>query len=158
MRPVRWSRVTNQFAAPGRYASQADAHGPAGHHTGVDFGKHRSPLKEISGLPVRSVTPGVVVISGSNNTMGNWVGVYYGRDNVTITYWHLASRHVVAGNTIAKGDVLGLVGSTGNSTAPHLHVQVNKGSGFDYRGHINPWPWVGGMRWWRRRFQRSGAE
>jgi murein DD-endopeptidase MepM/ murein hydrolase activator NlpD len=159
-RPVRFARVTNPFAAPGGYASRADSHGRAGHHTGVDFGKMLVPrLREIKGQAVCSSTPGQVVISDRNDTMGNWVGVYYAPDNVTITYWHMSDRQVRVGMTVARGDVLGHVGSTGNSTAPHLHVQVNKGRGFDYHGHIAPGRWVQGWAWARgqraRRARRS---
>jgi murein DD-endopeptidase MepM/ murein hydrolase activator NlpD len=151
MRPIRWSRVTNPFAAPGGYASRSDAHGPAGHHTGIDFGKHLTPLVEIEGLPVRSCTPGTVVISEYNSTMGNWVGVYYANADVTLTYWHLDSRNGrYVGERVNRGDVIGFVGSTGNSTAPHLHVQANYGRGFDYHGHIDPSRWVMRMGWWRR--------
>lgn len=147
-RPVRFCRITNPFAAPGSYASNTDAHGRAGHHTGIDFGKMLVPrLMEIDGKPVCSATPGVVVISEFNDWAGNWVGVYYDRDDVTITYWHLRSRRVKVGTLVQRGDVLGEVGSTGNSTAPHLHVQANHGRGFEYHDHVPPGRWVRG-RWW----------
>lgn len=152
MRPVRWSRVTNRFAqmpTGPKYASRADSHGPAGHHTGVDFGRHLLPLKAIEGLPVRSSTPGVVVVSDYDATLGNWVAVYYARDDVTISYWHLAKRHTGVGQVVAMGDVVGFVGSTGNSTAAHLHVQANRGRGLDYHGHIHPGRWISGTKWWK---------
>lgn len=149
-RPLRYCRITNPFGAPGGYASDADRHGPAGHHTGIDFGRSLvPPLVTLEGRPIRSSTPGVVVISNYNDTMGNWVGVYYARDNVTITYWHMQRRNVHVGDTIARGKVIGWVGSTGNSTAPHLHVQANHGRGFDYDGHIAPGRWVRGRLWAR---------
>lgn len=149
LRPLRWCRITNEFAAPGSYASHSDSHGAAGHHTGIDFGKHLIPLIEVDGKPVRSSTDGVVVISEYNSTMGNWVGVYHAPDDVTITYWHMAGRNVEVGQAIAAGKVIGRVGSTGNSTAPHLHVQANRGRGFDYHGHIAPGDWVRGVDWAR---------
>lgn len=149
MRPVRWSRITNPFATRGHYASHADRHGPAGHHTGLDFGKHVSG-RAIEGLAVRSVTPGVVVHSSYDATLGNWVGVYHADDDVTLTYWHLQIRYKSDGERVGKGDVLGRVGNTGNSTAPHLHVQINRGRGFDYHAHIDPRPWMLGMRWWMK--------
>lgn len=149
MRPVRYGRVTNPFGAPGGYASRDDAHGRAGHHTGTDWGKMLVPrLVEIEGKPVRSCTPGLVVISEWNSTMGNWVGVYYAADDVTITYWHLKDRKVARGDRVAQGQIIGHVGNTGNSTAPHLHVQVNRGNGFNYHGHISPVPWCRGGAWW----------
>jgi murein DD-endopeptidase MepM/ murein hydrolase activator NlpD len=142
MRPVFFSRVTQGFGVmPSgvKYASHADKHGPAGHHTGIDFGSLWP--RPIDGKPVRACTPGTVVISDYNTTMGHWVGVYYATDNVTITYWHMSRRDVRVGQFVRRGDRLGNVGTTGNSTAPHLHVQVNHGRGFDYNAHIAPGWW-----------------
>lgn len=138
MLPVLPCRVSNRFAAPGSYASNVDRHGPAGHHTGIDFGA-AWPIP-IAGRLVRSVLPGEVVISEFNSTMGNWVGVYNADEDVLITYWHLENRHVKVGDWVQVFAPVGVVGSTGNSSAPHLHVQMNRGRGFDYHGHINPWP------------------
>jgi len=138
MLPVSVSRVSQPFADPGGYASRADKHGPAGHHTGLDFGA-RWPIP-IAGRVVRSVTPGEVVISEHNPTMGHWVGVYNHEDDVLMTYWHLQKRSVALGEWVQVYAVLGRVGNTGNSTAAHLHVQANRGPSFDYHGHINPWP------------------
>lgn len=156
MRPVFYARISQRFAAPGTYASKSDEHGRAGHHTGIDFGA-LWPVP-IEGKPVRSATGGRVLWSEWNSTMGHWVGVYYPRDNVTISYWHMAGRFVRQGQIIDKGHMLGRVGSTGNSSAPHLHVQVNRGRGFNYAGHIHPAPWcTGGLAWWTR-FRRRQAE
>lgn len=136
MRPVWPARVSQPFADPGGYASRADKHGPAGHHTGVDFGS-AWPIP-VAGRTVRAVLDGEVVISEYNATMGNWVGVYNALHNVLVTYWHLAGRDVSEGDWVPAGRSLGRVGSTGNSSAPHLHVQVNFGRTFDYHDHINP--------------------
>lgn len=146
-RPLKFCRITQHFANPGSYASVKDLHGPAGHHTGIDFGKSLVPYWDINGKAVKSSTPGRVVISDYNSTMGNWVGVYYPKDDVTITYWHLSKRIVQVGDSIFRGQTIGFVGSTGNSTAPHLHVQANRGSGFNYSGHIAPGKWVRGRVW-----------
>lgn len=136
MQPVRPSRVTQPFADPGSYASRSDHHGPAGHHTGIDIGA-AWPIP-IAGRRVRSVLPGRVVISEHDPIMGNWVGVYSHDENLLVTYWHMAERRVRVGDWIQAYDVVGRVGSTGNSTAPHLHVQVNRGMEFDYHAHIHP--------------------
>jgi murein DD-endopeptidase MepM/ murein hydrolase activator NlpD len=151
-RPIRFSRVTNHFGAPGGYASRSNEHGPAGHHTGVDFAGP-VPGVSIAGVAVRSSTPGVVVISeyqrydNGSSSMGNWIGVYFPRDDVTITYWHLALRAVKVGDRVERGQFIGRVGSTGNSTAPHLHVQANPGREFDYHAHVDPSRWVRGRAW-----------
>ena len=136
MWPVAPTRVSQPFADPGSYASRTDRHGRAGHHTGIDFGS-AWPVPVDRRL-VRSVLPGKVVISEYNSTMGNWVGVYNYEHDLLVTYWHLSERHVRVGQWVQPYRTLGRVGSTGNSSAPHLHVQVNRGEDFDYHGHINP--------------------
>ena len=136
MWPVLPSRISQGFATPGSYASDADVHGRAGHHSGVDFGS-LWPIP-ISGRLVRAVLPGVVVISDYNSTMGNWVGVYNEEHDLLVTYWHMSKRIVPLGAHVQAYQPIGRVGSTGNSTAAHLHVQVNRGRSFDYDGHIHP--------------------
>lgn len=136
MRPVYPSRVSQPFADPGSYASRTDIHGRAGHHTGIDFGS-AWPIP-IEGKLVRAVLPGEVVISEYNSTMGNWVGVYNHQRGLLVTYWHMSNRKVKVGDWVQVYAPLGNVGSTGNSTAAHLHVQVNRGPDFNYHGHINP--------------------
>jgi murein DD-endopeptidase MepM/ murein hydrolase activator NlpD len=149
-RPLRWCRITNPFGAPGSYASKANKYGPAGHHTGVDYGKHLLPLVEVDGKVVRAPFDGEVVISeyqrnhDGSSTMGNWVGLYNAKIDVTLTFWHMGARRVEVGESVKAGQVIGVVGSTGNSTAPHLHVQANRGRFFDYNGHIPPHPWLTG--------------
>lgn len=136
MWPVAPARISQRFANPGSYASDADRHGAAGHHTGVDFGS-AWPIP-IAGRRVRAVLSGEVVISEYNSTMGHWVGVYNHERGVLVTYWHLKRREVRVGDWVQAYHVLGRVGSTGNSTAAHLHVQVNVGPSFNYDGHIHP--------------------
>lgn len=156
-RPVRFARITNPFGAKGKYASSRDRHGGPGHHTGIDFGSLGA--RRIEGAQIRSATPGWVVIDGYNSTMGHWVGIWYGRDDVTITYWHMAaSSPVRLGQWVPRGALLGRVGSTGNSTAPHLHVQANRGRGFSYAGHIAPGPWVRGLPWAGSMLRGAGSE
>jgi len=136
MRPVFPSRISQRFAAPGSYASISDRHGAAGHHTGIDFGS-AWPIP-ISGRLVRSVMPGQVVISEHNPTMGNWVGVYNHDNRLLVTYWHLDQRFPKVGEWVQVYQAIGKVGNTGNSTAAHLHVQVNVGPTFNYKAHIDP--------------------
>lgn len=135
MWPVRPCRVSQKFANPGSYASVRDKHGAAGHHTGIDFG---SKILPIHFRKVRAVLPGEVVISEFNSTMGNWVGVYSHDHDLLVTYWHLSRRAVKVGDWVQVFQPIGRVGNTGNSTASHLHVQVNKGAEFDYHGHLRP--------------------
>jgi murein DD-endopeptidase MepM/ murein hydrolase activator NlpD len=136
MKPVFPCRVSQPFADPGTYASNKDSHGPAGHHTGIDYGSAAG--SSINRKIVRAILSGEVVISDFNDTMGNWVGVYNHHNDLLVTYWHLAERHVSLGEWVLAYHDLGLVGDTGNSTAPHLHLQVNRGRDFDYHGHLDP--------------------
>lgn len=85
-------------------------------HRGVDFG---APM----GTPIPSQSSGTVVASGFNGTMGNYVRVRSG-DGKTHTYMHNSRNNVGVGQTIGRGQVIGLVGSTGLSTGPHVHYEV----------------------------------
>ena len=138
MWPVTPARISQKFAAPGSYASHGDAHGRAGHHTGIDFGS--AWPKPINKTLVRSIMPGEVVISEYNSTMGNWVGVYNHKHGLLVTYWHMSGRLVRDGSWVQVYAPIGRVGSTGNSTAPHLHLQMNRGPYFSYNGHAHPAP------------------
>lgn len=87
-------------------------------HNGLDFGV-------VVGTPVHSTLSGKVTYAGWNNQgYGNLVIV----DNGTYkTYYaHLSKIPVSVGQTIQKGEVVGLSGNTGNSTGPHLHYEVRK--------------------------------
>jgi len=87
---------------------------PSGsYHTGVD---QRSP----AGHPVRSAAGGVVKMARMWNVHGGTVGIDHGQGLQTI-YLHLSKFAVKEGAVVKKGDVIGYVGSTGRSTAPHLH-------------------------------------
>ena len=85
-------------------------------HTGIDIG---APL----GTPVFSTGDGVVVFKGYAGGYGNVIKIDHGKGFATL-YAHLLKYHVSIGDRISKGDVIGYVGSTGNTTGPHLHYEV----------------------------------
>lgn len=85
-------------------------------HSGIDF---RAP----TGTPVRAVAAGKVIEAGPNGGYGRMVEIDHGF-GITTRYAHLSSIAVAEGEVIAKGAVLGQVGSTGRSTGPHLHYEV----------------------------------
>lgn len=88
-------------------------------HTGIDFS---AP----TGTPVYATGDGVVLESeGSGNGYGLAVKVNHGFGFETL-YAHLSKINVSTGQKVKRGDVIGLVGSTGLAQAPHLHYEVHK--------------------------------
>ena len=85
-------------------------------HTGVD-------LHEGYGTEIRATAAGRVVSAGMAGGYGNMVEVEHGSGIVT-RYAHMGRVAVAAGQTVARGTVLGYVGSTGRATGPHLHYEV----------------------------------
>ena len=95
-------------------------------HMGIDIAM---PM----GTEIHSCSDGRVEASGFNDSMGNYVTVK-ANNGYTLTYMHMKERKVEKGSIVATGDVLGLVGSAGDSTGPHLHLGIQNPAG-DY---INP--------------------
>jgi murein DD-endopeptidase MepM/ murein hydrolase activator NlpD len=77
------------------------------------------------GAPVVAVAAGVVVSAGWNGEGGRTVHLRHVNGYETL-YMHLSSIGVRAGQRVAQGDVIGLVGSTGMSTGPHLDYRVKR--------------------------------
>jgi murein DD-endopeptidase MepM/ murein hydrolase activator NlpD len=90
-------------------------------HTGLD-------LSASMGSPIRSVANGVVTEVGYDGSYGNKTVVTLD-DGTEIWYAHQTSFAVDAGDAVRAGEVIGTVGSTGNSTGPHLHIEVRPGGG-----------------------------
>lgn len=68
---------------------------------------------------------GTVIVSQRSNSYGNYVVISHGSGNTTL-YAHMSSRKVEVGQYVNQGDVIGITGSTGNSTGPHLHFEVTE--------------------------------
>lgn len=90
-------------------------------HTGLDFA---AP----SGTPIRAVANGVITETGYAGAYGNQT-VQTLEDGTEVWYAHQTSFAVSPGDTVRSGQVIGTVGSTGNSTGPHLHLEVRPGAG-----------------------------
>jgi murein DD-endopeptidase MepM/ murein hydrolase activator NlpD len=88
-------------------------------HNGVDYA---AP----SGTPVRAILDAEVVFAGPKGGYGNLVELRHAGGTTTL-YAHLDSIDVQVGDRIARGSLLGSVGSTGQSTGPHLHFEVRQG-------------------------------
>jgi murein DD-endopeptidase MepM/ murein hydrolase activator NlpD len=84
-------------------------------HSGLD-------IAAPSGSPVVATGAGTVISAGWNGGYGKAIIIQHSDTQQTL-YGHLSEVSVQAGQTIAQGTVIGLVGSTGNSTGPHLHFE-----------------------------------
>jgi murein DD-endopeptidase MepM/ murein hydrolase activator NlpD len=110
--------------------------GCSSYHEGVDF------LPGF-GTPVLAIADGVVVATGNpSGSLGVFVSVQHEIDGqtVTSTYAHMGygSMNLSVGDTIARGQVVGTVGSTGQSTGPHLYFEIRLANG----AAVNPVPWL----------------
>lgn len=96
--------------------------------TGVGTKLHRGlDLRGATGDLVLSIGPGVVQFAGTDLLLGNLVIVDHGL-GVTSFYGHLSDILVHVGLPVDRGTTLGLVGNTGRSEAPHLHLTIKLGT------------------------------
>ena len=91
-------------------------HGSAAMHAGLDF---RGP----KGSPIHAAADGRVTFVGTKSGYGKVVEVSHGNGMMT-RYAHMSAWKAKAGQAVDAGDVIGLIGSTGRSTGPHLHFEV----------------------------------
>ena len=100
-------------------------------HAGEDIG---AP----SGTPILAADSGVAtVIPDNGNGYGNYIMINHGGGRVTL-YAHMSAFAISGGATVAQGQVIGYVGSTGNSTGPHLHFEVRvNGATTDPKQYFN---------------------
>lgn len=90
-------------------------------HTGLD-------IAAISGTIIRSATDGVVIQNSSQGDYGNHLKIKIG--DVTIVYAHCKTLYVNEGENVTQGQRIAEVGTTGNSTGPHLHFEIRKADRF----------------------------
>lgn len=96
-------------------------------HTGVDIG---AP----TGANVVAANSGRVIKAGWNNSYGNVIFIDHDGGIVTV-YAHNSTLLVKTGDVVSRGQIIAKVGSTGNSTGPHLHFEVRKNGDYvDPRG------------------------
>ena len=94
-------------------------------HAGMDF---TAPI----GTDIYATGNGTIIAAGWQQGYGNCVQINHGYGYLTL-YGHMSAIKVRIGQTIKRGDVIGLVGSTGKSTGPHVHYEVH------YKGEVmNP--------------------
>ena len=100
------------------------------YHSGLD-------IPAPTGTPIYAAYDGTVAWAYASSSAGNWIGIDHGGKLYSI-YMHMSSFAVSAGDTVSKGDVIGYVGSTGWSTASHLHFSVRLNGSY-----VNPHNYVG---------------
>ncbi len=103
----------------------------ASRHQGID-------IAAPEGTPVPASNSGQVVFADFVIMTGNTVVIEHGAGLKTI-YMHLSELDCSAGDFVEKGDIIGLVGTTGYSTGPHLHFEVRIGT-----QSVSPWPLIEG--------------
>lgn len=89
------------------------------YHDGIDIGNAGY------GAPVIAAADGIVTYAGVMSGYGNCVMINHG-DGIVTLYGHGQEIYTELGATVKQGDVIMAVGSTGNSTGPHLHFEVRK--------------------------------
>ncbi len=109
--PVKNARITSEFGYRTNPVS-----GNYGFHTGLD-------LAAAEGTPVAASFYGRVVETGEDDVWGKYVLMEHS-ENFCTYYCHLSEIYVNEGAVIRQGETIGLVGSTGWSTGPHLHFEV----------------------------------
>lgn len=87
-------------------------------HAGVDFS---API----GTPIYATGDGVIKVMKKTYASGNMIKIDHGFGYYTL-YLHMSAFNVKRGQRVKRGEIIGFVGNTGKSTAPHLHYEVHK--------------------------------
>lgn len=88
----------------------------SGAHTGTD-------ICCAKGTPIKAVADGTVIFAQRNGSYGNLIKIDHG-NGVETWYAHCNTLNAKVGQQVSSGDVIATVGSTGNSTGPHLHLEI----------------------------------
>lgn len=94
-------------------------------HTGLD-------ISATTGTDIKAVASGTVTCAKYSGSYGNLVKIDHG-NGVETWYGHISKMYVKVGQEVKAGDVIAAVGSTGNSTGPHLHLEIRING-----THVNP--------------------
>ncbi|MEX0657636.1 MAG: M23 family metallopeptidase, partial [Egibacteraceae bacterium] len=124
-----WHRPSDGRFSSGYGMRRHPIYGTGRMHTGVDFG---SP----SGAPIYAATGGTVISAGWRGGYGLAVVVDHGNGVATL-YAHSSQVLVSPGQRVGRGQVIARIGSTGQSTGPHLHFEVRV-----HGQHRDPMPYL----------------
>jgi murein DD-endopeptidase MepM/ murein hydrolase activator NlpD len=118
--PVEHFRLTAGFGEYGLWASA---------HTGQDFA---APY----GTPVHAIGDGKIIFAGYDGAYGNKIAIQH--PDGTVSWYAHMSAFVVRSGQVKAGEVIGRIGTTGNTTGPHLHLEIRPNNG----DPIDPLPWL----------------
>lgn len=107
IRPISGT-ITSRFGSISRVRSGA--------HTGLDIATK-------SGTPIAAAASGTVIYSGYQGSLGYLIKISHG-NGIETYYGHCSKLYAKVGQYVNQGDIIAAVGSTGNSTGPHLHLEV----------------------------------
>ena len=100
--------ITSRFGVNSRVRSSS--------HTGLD-------IATSTGTPIKAAASGTVTFSGWKGSYGYMIVISHG-NGVQTYYGHCSALYASVGQTVSQGEVIAAVGSTGNSTGPHLHLEI----------------------------------
>ena len=104
--------IASGYTITSRFGARA-----SGNHTGLD-------IAAPSGTAIHAAASGTVTFSGWSTTgYGNCIIISHG-NGIDTLYGHCSSLYVSVGQYVEQGETIGAVGSTGNSTGPHLHLEI----------------------------------
>jgi murein DD-endopeptidase MepM/ murein hydrolase activator NlpD len=119
--PIQGYRLTAGFGEFGLWSHA---------HTGQDFA---API----GTPVHALADGTIVFASYDGAYGNKIAIQHAGTLVT-WYAHLSAYKVKLGDKVKAGQLIGLVGDTGNTTGPHLHLEIRPTPDIP----VDPLPWL----------------
>lgn len=127
------SAVSNSLCKPIENATVSSAFGDRENPVTFLSERHKGlDLSAPSGTPIYAAASGTVVFSGSSPTYGNYILIDHGQGLQTL-YAHCSKLMKQKNEQVYKGEKIALVGSTGQSTGPHLHFEVRLNGNY-----INP--------------------
>jgi murein DD-endopeptidase MepM/ murein hydrolase activator NlpD len=127
-RPPRLVLPVTHYRLTGRFGDRSGLWSSV--HTGLDFA---APY----GTPIRSVGAGVVLSTGYDGRYGNKTVVRLA-DGTELWFCHQSAVGVTVGEHVRPGQAIGAIGTTGNVTGPHLHLEVHPSGG----DPVDPLAWL----------------